>query len=377
MKLILCAILASLLSVFKVVQSKNDNEDQYGVFYFDASSMDFSSGAIYPRACISQSDGDFVVFDIYQNNHNTCKRHSLGTYKQDIMTFIVAYAKQQAQDNELYGNNGGYEIDEDVLMFLQCQQYYYNNNMFYLKLGCRDTTNKGFQINSYSDAYCTQKATTSYNLGVDISSLRVSFDTCKDCTHKSMYSQYNQANGVNYNNAQNNYGYNYQQQGNYFAYQTPLCSAAYNYKQTCNGSCKRATRRAGSSKSSFGGGGSSWSGDGFSPMGKFFLWIMSFSAIFFLLASLAQRKRMSKTDTVLEEAAIKSAGVDKKYIPRIFIGIAVFIILLILFKRKILTWFFLTAINVALLAYWIHLKNKADEKASIGDYQMYGGGVAA
>ncbi len=102
-----------------------------------------------------------------------------------------------------------------------------------------------------------------------------------------------------------------------------------------------------------------------------------FQAIFFLLASLAQRKRMSKTDTVLEEAAIKSAGVDKKYIPRIFIGIAVFIILLILFKRKILTWFFLTAINVALLAYWIHLKNKADEKASIGDYQMYGGGVAA
>lgn len=84
-----------------------------------------------PRIFIyfSRNDGEFVVFDIYQSNHNTCKRHSLGTYKQDIMTFIVAYAKQQEQDNELYGNNGGYEIDEDVLMFLQCQQYYYNNNM--------------------------------------------------------------------------------------------------------------------------------------------------------------------------------------------------------------------------------------------------------
>lgn len=90
---------------------------------------------------------------------------------------------------------------------------------------------------------------------------------------------------------------------------------------------------------------------------------------------------MSKTDAVLEEAAIKSAGVDKKYIPRIFVGIAIFIILLILFKRKILTWFSLTAVNVALLAYWVQLKNKTDEKASAsgGDYQMYGnnGGIAA
>lgn len=99
-------------------------------------------------------------------------------------------------------------------------------------------------------------------------------------------------------------------------------------------------------------------------------------AVFFLLASLAQRKKMSKTEAVLEEAAIKSAGIDKKYIPRIFVGVAVFIILLILFRRKILTWFFLIGVNVALLAYWIHLKNKADERAASNDYQMYGGTAA-
>jgi hypothetical protein len=104
---------------------------------------------------------------------------------------------------------------------------------------------------------------------------------------------------------------------------------------------------------------------------------LSTSAVFFLLASLAQRKKMSKTDTVLEEAAIKSAGVDKKYIPRIFVGVAIFIILLILFRRKILTWFFLTGVNVALLAYWIHLKNKADEKAAVNGFQLYGDGAPA
>ncbi len=86
---------------------------------------------------------------------------------------------------------------------------------------------------------------------------------------------------------------------------------------------------------------------------------------------------MSKTDAVLEEAAIKSAGIDKKYIPRIFVGVAVFIILLILFRRKILAWFFLTGVNVALLSYWIHLKNKADEKTQAGGFQLYTEGAAA
>lgn len=331
------------------------------MFYFDASSMDFSDGAIYPKACISQSDGDYVVFDLFQNsNHNQCKRKSLGTYKQDLLSFVVAYAKQTEQDNE-NGNGNGYDIDDEVMEYLQCQQYYYNNNMFYLKLGCRESTGKGFQINSYSDAYCTTKSTASYNLGIDISSLRVSFETCKNCVTQSRYSN-------SYNN-NNNY---YQQQGEYFAYETPLCSAAYNYKNTCNGTCKRAAKRASSGSSSGGG----FSGDGFSPVGKFFLWVLSFSAVFFLLASLAQRKKMSKTEAVLEEAAIKSAGIDKKYIPRIFVGVAVFIILLILFRRKILTWFFLIGVNVALLAYWIHLKNKADERAASNDYQMYGGTAA-
>ncbi len=83
---------------------------------------------------------------------------------------------------------------------------------------------------------------------------------------------------------------------------------------------------------------------------------------------------MSKTDAVLEEAAIKSAGVDKKYIPRIFVGVAIFIVLLILFKKKILAWFFLIGVNVALLSYWIHLKNKADEKAAVTGFQLYGDG---
>lgn len=52
----------------------------------------------------------------------------MGTYKQDLLSFVVAYAKQTEQDNE-NGNGNGYDIDDEVMEYLQCQQYYYNNNM--------------------------------------------------------------------------------------------------------------------------------------------------------------------------------------------------------------------------------------------------------
>lgn len=358
--LILCLCAIALPTAFVSAKEEGNDNDEYGLFYFDASQKDFTNGAIYPKACVSLTDGDYVVFDLFQNNHNQCKKKSLGTYKQDITSFVVAYAKQMKQDNEKNGN--GYEVDDGVMEYLQCKQYYYNNNLYYLKLGCRDSTGKGFQVNAYTDMYCTTKANQNNNFGIDVSSLRVQFGACKTC----MTSSYNQYGNYNNNNNQANNYYNQK----YFDYETPLCSAAYNYKQSCSGSCSRQVRKVSSGNHSYG----SSSSEGFSPIGKFFLWVMSFSALFFLLASLAQRKRMSKTDAVLEEAAIKSAGVDKKYIPRIFVGIALFIILLILFKKKIMTWFFLTAVNVALLSYWIHLKNKADEKAAISDYQMYGTG---
>ena len=213
--------------------------------------------------------------------------------------------------------------------------------------------------------YCSQRVSNvnQYNMGIDISGIKVSFQYCKSCIASSY--GYNNYNNNNQNNQQQQYYGQYYQ--NPYDHQSPLCSTTNYYKGNCNGSCKRAAKKAGSS-----GSHSHYTGDGFSPIGKFFLWVMSFSAIFFLLGALAQRKKMSKTDAVLEDAAIKSAGVDKKYIPRIILGIMLFIILLILFKRKILTWFFLTAVNIGLIAYWMYLKNRAEESAAVNSFQLYG-----
>ncbi len=232
-------------------------------------------------------------------------------------------------------------------------------------------------VHAYTDMYCTQKASYNMNLGVDISGLRVNFDTCRSCVASSYgYNRYNNNNNnyQNNNGRYNNYGY-----GDMSQHDSMLCSAADHYKETCNRSCRRAAKKSGSSSSSsrsfsFGGG---WDGDGFSPLGKFFLWVLSLSAVFFLLAGLAQRKKMSKQDALIEEAAIKSSGVDKKHIPRMFVGLILFIIVLILFKKKTLTWFFLIAINIGLLAYWMHLKNKAEQNAAVSGFQLYGEGGAA
>lgn len=369
---VLLAVLLLLSKNFHEVFAKDDqDEDDDGFFYFEDNN-DWSNSAIYPHSCINTSDGDAVVYEIYKKGHNQCRKKSMGKYKMGVSSFLRAYVKQQKQDYEKRGQD--YEVDEDVMGYLECQEYYYNNAMIYLKVGCR-SSGTSFMLNAYSDMYCTEKSSYNYNFGIDISSLRVSFNTCKNCV-ATTYNGYNNYNNNNYNennnynyNNNDNYGYNSMSQ-----HDSMLCSTANHYKENCNRSCRRASNKVSSSRSSGGG----WTEDGFSPFGKFFLWILSLSAIFFLLAGLAQRKKMSKQDALIEEAAIKSSGVDKKYVPRIFVVIVLFMILLILLKKKVLTWFFLLTINVGLLGYWMHLKKKAEQNAAVSGFQLYGeGGTTA
>lgn len=348
---------ATVPSIF--ANNDEEDEDDDGFFYFQDDN-DWSDSAIYPMSCVETSAGADVVFTLYNKNHNQCKRKAKGTYKASIETFVRAYTRQMEKEYEAKGAE--YEVDEDVFEYLECQQYYYNNNMYYMKIGCR-STGKGFQVHAYTDMYCSTKANVNYNMGVDISSLRVNFDTCKSCVATTS-SNYNNNNNQYYNDD------NYYSGGAMSYHKSMLCSTANYYKETCNGSCRRAAKN-----------NSSYSGysNGFSAVGKFFLWVLSISAIFFLLAGLAQRKKMSKQDALIEEAAIKSSGVDKKLVPRIFIAFIIFIVILILFKKKVLTWFFLVAINIALLGYWMHLKNKAEKNAAVSGFQLYGetGGVVA
>jgi len=361
------AAFLAFATVVPCILANDGDEDDDGFFYF-SDDVDWSQSAIYPQSCVETNDGPVVVYQLYNKNHNQCKKKSRGTYKMGIGSFVKAYTRQMEKEYEAKGAE--YEVDDEALEFLECQQYYYNNQMYYMKIGCRNT-GKAFQVHAYTDMYCTTQASTNYNMGVDISSLRVNFDTCKSCV-ATTYNQNNYNNGNNNNNYNNYQNQNYYNNGAMNQHESMLCSSANYYKETCNRSCRRSANKNSSSSSRS-------NGEGFSTVGKFFLWVLSISAIFFLLAGLAQRKKMSKQDALIEEAAIKSSGVDKKLVPRIFVGFILFIIVLVLFKKKVLTWFFLVTVNIALLAYWMHLKNKAEQNAAVSGFQLYGesGGVPA
>jgi len=179
-------------------QGYGDGEDDGMGFFNYNDEFDFSEYAIYPLSCITDSDGSNVVFELYGEGHNQCSKKSVGTYKTSVQYFVTAYVKQKQQEAEMSG--GDYEVDEEAIGYLYCTQFVYNNNYFFVQLGCREGTGKGFQIHSYSDQYCTEKMESqNYNLGIDTSSIMVGFEYCKNCQYQSQY-----ANNNNNNNNNNN-----------------------------------------------------------------------------------------------------------------------------------------------------------------------------
>ena len=51
----------------------------------------------------------------------------MGTYKTTIPYFLRAYIKEMKKEYAAKGAD--YEVEEEALEFLECQQYYYNNQM--------------------------------------------------------------------------------------------------------------------------------------------------------------------------------------------------------------------------------------------------------
>jgi len=143
-------------------------------------------------------------------------------------------------------------------------------------------------------------------------------------------------------------------------YDSPLCSAVWYYRSECNGRCKKLAQQ--SYKREY---------KHFSAVGKFFLFILSALGIFLLLAVLAQRKKMSTQDALLEETAVKKVGLEMKYIPRVVLGLIIFISLLMLVRAKTLTWFCLILADTSLFAYWSYLKYRAEGHVTIGGVQFY------
>jgi len=348
-----------------------------GTGFFNYNDMyDWTDAALYAHSCYESNDGPMIVYDLFKAGHNQCSKKKMGTYQTSVSAFVRAWVTQQARDAEITGAE--YKA-KDVIQYLYCTGEKINDVYYYYKLGCRESTGRGLQVHAYSDAYCTERANVYSNNYIDTSALQVSFEYCRNCEFS--YSNYNGAAGGYgyYGNGAGAGGYYWgnQNNGEMRQHQSPLCSAMYYYGEKCGYNCQRNAKKASksSSSSAAGGRGRSFSSynDAYTPIEIFFLWLLSLSAIFYLMKGLSYRKKFSKRHQLVETMAMESAGLGKETLTRLVIFISIFITLLIVFRRKILTWFSLAIVNLVFISYYVHLKRKSHELMnSEGDAQEDG-----
>jgi hypothetical protein len=298
---------------------------------------------------------------MYGGGHNNCARAQLGTYYAPVGDFVRGYTKQKDMDYKLQGND--YDVP-DELAYTTCTAAYGDDDggsAVYLQLGCNGSTGKAIAMNAYEDSSCSI-AKSNYNiknLGLDISDLRVKFETCQDCVYWPSQDDDAWAEDVD-DGFESNHGYD-----------SPMCSAAWKTKTKCNRKCQRLATKGASTYSYHAG---------FSPLGKFFLFVFSLSGVFLLLAVHSQRKRMATEDAVYEEALVQKAGMQMKHVVFGIMGIIVLTLLFALLKAKLLTWCFLLGSNVILFSYWAYLRFRKEGKVEVGGFRLFGdgdGGIAA
>uniref|UniRef100_A0A7S4J7G4 Uncharacterized protein n=1 Tax=Odontella aurita TaxID=265563 RepID=A0A7S4J7G4_9STRA len=324
-----------------------EDDDLYG-FYDDASWDGYS---IVPDKCIHLNDVDTVVFEMYQENNNQCAKGSTGKYSTDVRTFVKAYTKQLHEDAEVLG----YDYDKpDYLDYLDCTAFAINDDTYlYFKIGCLHTTGNALEMQVFSDQYCTERMdNTNYSPDSDdISYLtkHIKFGSCHSCVSWPQNDDAVQADVDD-------------QFWDEHAYESPLCSAVNYYKESCGRKCKKLARSANAEGAH----------KGFTRAGRFWLLVFSLVGLFLLFEVVKQRKKMSAQDSLLEEAAIQRAGLQKRQVALMVIGGIVIILLLMIFRVKILTWIFLLGSCFGLLAYLFYLRYRARGKVEVGGFRLYG-----
>jgi hypothetical protein len=132
----------------------------------------------------------------------------------------------------------------------------------------------------------------------------------------------------------------------------PLCSTAWNYKQTCNRKCQRS-------------GLEPREKDGWSTPDKILLAILAIFGAGMLVAILRKRQNMSNKDALLEQAAMSAAGLQQAHVIGIFVLIVIVITVFALLQLKNITWALLLIMNTALFGYLMKLT--VDSGVSAGE----------
>mmetsp|Transcript_24720 Transcript_24720/g.23745 ORF Transcript_24720/g.23745 Transcript_24720/m.23745 type:complete len:412 (-) Transcript_24720:117-1352(-) len=344
-----------------------DYEDDDGFFEFndEYEGGSWEEHSMVVDRCMEYQNEDVVAFTVYGQNNKDCSKNKIGTYQASLPNFIKAYSRQSQINAQV--NGYGYDLDEDLMTYLQCT-YYQNNNGFegYIKLSCNPNTGHSLTVKVYNDDTCSQKANQQTNLNFDLSALKVRFESCKSCDLDNAY--YNNDDGNNNNNNRKLEDEEAEDDGEDYYYwnshkdQTPLCSAAWNYKSTCNRKCVKMATQSSRQKQR-----------GFSGPQRFFLFCLMLSAAVLSVAVYGLRRRMDTQDTVLENTVIKRSGLKKEWIPKIFLGIIVVILFFMALKVVSMTFFLLLMFNLGLFCYWAFLKHRKDGQVDVAGVVLYGG----
>ena len=187
----------------------------------DESSIEYwTNYAILPKKCIKYNNNDQIMYSMYEQYSNHCTDTPTGVYVTSVPTFVNAYLEQLADNAADSGEEFNYP---NAYNYLSCTLKEVNGVNYYLQLGCNDDSSSMLAVNIYSDAQCTTPSVVNgyddANVQIDFS---ITFNKCMPCV---IWADKNddQIDDQYFENKQMN---------------APLCSAMWEYKQTCNDKCQ-------------------------------------------------------------------------------------------------------------------------------------------
>jgi hypothetical protein len=128
----------------------------------------------------------------------------------------------------------------------------------------------------------------------------------------------------------------------------PLCQTAWTNKQVCGRKCQRL-------------GVEKNIGEGWTPSDKVLLAILSAFGLILVGLIFNKRQKMSNKDTLLEQAALSTAGLQQPHVIGIFILVVLIIAVFALLGLKNITWGLFLIVNTALFAYLMKLTVRSNE----------------
>ncbi|KAL7539422.1 hypothetical protein ACHAXR_009282 [Thalassiosira sp. AJA248-18] len=323
----------------RALSGSGDIEFDDDFWAYDVGDMDtvWDDYAIEPKQCLIYNKKHVIAFDMYGKGNKQCAKKKEGTYLMGVGQFARSYVAQKQIDYKLMGNDYG---GADALDYVDCTAVEYNDVYYYAQLGC--STQGGLKLITYTDEYCTSEIGTNVGLYNDV---KISFNVCQSCV--SWPAEVGDDDAAEEIEVDDNF-YSYHQ------YDSKLCGAAAEYKQSCGWGCKKAVKKGASASGNNYNMKRSWGG-----FEKFCLFFWSFAAVALAWIVLKQRRMMSREDAIVEEAAMNGAGLKKRHVFPIALGIIFFILFAMFMVWKKLTWILLIGTNVGLFAHFVFLRRKA------------------